>query len=357
MWPPPHAGRRVRARAQSGPSARGVGAAAPRNRPDRDFARRGWAQTPGPIREAPYAPSDAGDLRAGEPNLSVTPCRAADALETTTALRSLGLVNHSATAVSAYPVLEVTSNRISLGRERAPADRARPFAPFTVGPHMRGTVSATTAKRDNYFICRSRWSRARHVIARGVAGAIALPRARARDRRGAARRAGRRTPRRFADADARQAGSDPTTCIRPTLWDRPLRFVRDGCGGLIATVRIDLSARLAEVVPRCPAACRPDGGAPAGGLDYHHPFSIFPRAVSATFGGAVLRYHRDGAPAGPCCRFDEVHAGAAERKPGAAGVMWTPADLDWNDMAVTPVFLPSSTPCEIWRIMPRRLHH
>jgi hypothetical protein len=106
--------------------------------------------------------------------------------------------------------------------------------------------------------------------------------------------------------------------------------------------------RLAEVVPALPGDVvdrTTTTPSRLGGLEYGHPvFELFRAPRSGDFSAArFYGYRSTGQPAGPVlARFDDGTPALLERKSGAGRVlMWTSSlDLDWNDMAVKPVFLP-----------------
>jgi len=82
-----------------------------------------------------------------------------------------------------------------------------------------------------------------------------------------------------------------------------------------------------------------------GGIEYSHPvFELFRAPRSGDYSAArFYNYRAVTQPAGQVlARFDDGSPALLERKAGAGRVlMWTSTvDLDWNDLAVKPVFLP-----------------
>jgi hypothetical protein len=106
-------------------------------------------------------------------------------------------------------------------------------------------------------------------------------------------------------------------------------------------------AHAANTVPAIPGDIVDRTMAPSrlGGLEFSHPvFELFRAPRSGDFSAArFYGYRATPAPSGQVlARFDDGTAALIERKVGAGRVLlWTSTlNLDWNDLAVKPVFLP-----------------
>lgn len=329
-----------------------------------DFQRRGWEQTPGrdDVKLPERTTLTPVSVATGEAsNLSVTPVSLQRSRfenhdrVTVTA----GVVNHSTSATRATLALEVDGNAIQSQATDVAAGGSSSvtFAPFTVASrNMRGTVKLPddALKRDNvyHFVVSPSEPVHAFVINRAGAEREALYLARALAISESPRvELTMRTPANFSDADARQAGVVILNDVQvpDELAERLARFVSAGGGLFIAAGRqATWPAKLAETVPALP-------GDPVdrttttpsrlGGLEYSHPvFELFRAPRSGDFSAARFYAYRGALqPTGQVlARFDDGTPALMERKAGAGRVLlWSSGlDLEWNDLAVKPVFLP-----------------
>lgn len=329
-----------------------------------DFQRRGWEQTPGrdDVKLPERTTLTPVNVATGEAsNLSVTPVSLQRSRfenhdrVTVTA----GVVNHSTSATRATLALEVDGNAIQSQATDVAAGGSSSvtFAPFTVASrNMRGTVKLPddALKRDNvyHFVVSPSEPVHAFVINRAGAEREALYLARALAISESPRvELTMRTPANFSDADARQAGVVILNDVQvpDELAERLARFVSAGGGLFIAAGRqATWPAKLAETVPALP-------GDPVdrttttpsrlGGLEYSHPvFELFRAPRSGDFSAARFYAYRGALqPTGQVlARFDDGTPALMERKAGAGRVLlWSSGlDLEWNDLAVKPVFLP-----------------
>jgi Mg-chelatase subunit ChlD len=330
-----------------------------------DFQRRGWEQTPGrdDVKLPERTTLTPVNVASGETaNLSVTPVSLQrsrfenhDRIAVTA-----GVVNHSPNPVSGVSLtLEIDGQSI----QTLPADvgaggsSSVTFAPFTVASrNMRGTVRLPddALKRDNVFhfvVSPSEPVRA-YLIGRSGADRSALYLTRALAIGEAPRvELTPRAPTAFTDADARAASVVILNDVQvpDDLADRLAAFVTGGGGLLLATgSSATWPSRHADIVPGMPGDPIDRMTTPPsrmGGLEYSHPvFELFRAPRSGDFSAARFYGYRSVLqPAGQVlARFDDGSAALMERKVGAGRVlMWTSTfDLEWNDLAVKPVFLP-----------------
>jgi hypothetical protein len=329
-----------------------------------DFQRRGWEQTPGrddvklPERTAltpvNVAVGDTSNLSVTPVSLQRTRFENHDRVTVTA-----GVVNHSAAVARATLSLEVDGQSIQSQSADVAAGGSSSvtFAPFTVASrNMRGTIKLPddALKRDNLFhfvVSPSEPVRA-FVINRAGAEREALYLARALAISESPRvELTMRTPANFSDADARQAGVVILNDVQVAedLAERLARFVAAGGGLFIAAGRqATWPAKLADTVPALPGdpidrtTTTPSR---LGGLEYSHPvFELFRAPRSGDFSAARFYAYRGALqPTGQVlARFDDGTPALMERKAGAGRVLlWSSGlDLEWNDLAVKPVFLP-----------------
>ena len=329
-----------------------------------DFQRRGWEQTPGrdDVKLPERTTLTPVNVASGETsNLSVTPI----SLQRTRfenhdrVAVTAGLVNHSPKAVSnvmlslAVDGQSIQSLPASVG---AGGSTSVTFAPFTVASrNMRGTVRLPddALKRDNVFNFVVSPAEPVHAFLIGRSGAdkqsLYLSRALAIGESPRVELTAR-TPTTFTDADARAAAVVILNDVQVSddLGDRLARFVGTG-GGVFMSLGPNATwpARLADVVPGLPGEVVDRMAAPSrmGGIEYSHPvFELFRAPRSGDYSAArFYNYRAVTQPAGQVlARFDDGSPALLERKAGAGRVlMWTSTvDLDWNDLAVKPVFLP-----------------
>ena len=329
-----------------------------------DFQRRGWEQTPGrdDVKLPERTTLTPVNVATGETsNLSVTPV----SLQRTRfenhdrVTVTAGVVNHSKAASRATLALEVDGQSIqSLSADVAAGGSSSvTFAPFTVASrNMRGTVKLPDdgLKRDNVFhfvVSPSEPVRA-FVINRAGAEREALYLARALAISESPRvELTMRTPANFSDGDARQAGVVILNDVQvpDELAERLARFVSAGGGLFIAAGRqATWPAKFADTVPALPGdPIDRTTRTPSrlGGLEYSHPvFELFRAPRSGDFSAARFYAYRGALqPTGQVlARFDDGTPALMERKAGAGRVLlWSSGlDLEWNDLAVKPVFLP-----------------
>ena len=329
-----------------------------------DFQRRGWEQTPGrdDVKLPERTTLTPVNVATGEPsNLAVTPVSLQRSRfenhdrVTVTA----GVVNHSAAASRATLALEVDGQSIQSQSTEVAAGGSSSvtFAPFTVASrNMRGTVKLPddALKRDNvfHFVVSPSEPVKAFVINRAGAEKEALYLARALAISESPRvELTMRTPANFSDADARQAGVVVLNDVQvpDELAERLARFVSAGGGLFIAAGRqATWPAKLADTVPALPGdpidrmTTTPSR---LGGLEYSHPvFELFRAPRSGDFSAARFYAYRGALqPTGQVlARFDDGTPALMERKAGAGRVLlWSSGlDLEWNDLAVKPVFLP-----------------
>jgi anti-sigma factor ChrR (cupin superfamily) len=330
-----------------------------------DFQRRGWEQTPGrdDVKLPERTTLTPVNIASGEtPNLSVTPV----SLQRTRfenhdrVAVTAGVVNHGATPVSgATLTLEIDGQSIQSQKTDVAAGGSSSvsFTPFTVASrNMRGTVRLPddALKRDNLFHFVVSPSEPVHAVVISRAGAekeaLYLSRALAIGESPRVELT-TRTPTTFTDADARQAAVVLLNDVQVSdeLADRLVKLVASGGGLLIAAgPHATWPARLADIVPALPGdpidrtTTTPSR---LGGLEYSHPvFELFRAPRSGDFSAARFYGYRGVVqPTGQTlARFDDGTPALMERKTAAGRVLlWNSTlDLEWNDMAVKPVFLP-----------------
>ena len=329
-----------------------------------DFQRRGWEQTPGrdDVKLPERTTLTPVSVASGETsNLAVTPVSLQRSRfenhdrVTVTA----GVVNHSTAVARATLALEVDGQSIQSQSADVAAGGSSSvtFAPFTVASrNMRGTVRLPDdgLDRDNVFhfvVSPSEPVRA-FVVNRAGAEREALYLARALAIGESPRvEVTMRTPATFSDADARQAAVVILNDVQVAddLADRLARFVAGGGGLFIAAGRqATWPARLADTVPALPGdpidrtTTTPSR---LGGLEYSHPvFELFRAPRSGDFSAARFYAYRGAlqSTGQVLARFDDGTPALMERKTGAGRVLlWSSGlDLEWNDLAVKPVFLP-----------------
>ncbi len=333
-----------------------------------DFQRRGWEQTPG--RDDVKLPERTiltpVNVAAGDTaNLAVTPV----SLQRTRfenhdrVVVTAGVVNHGATPVTrATLALEIDGNTIqSLATDVAPGGSSSvSFSPFTVASrNMRGTVRlpADRLLRDNTFHFVVSPAEPVHavVVSRGGAerGALYLSRALAIGESPRVELSAR-TPTTVTDADLRQASVVLLNDIQvpDDLADRLTRFVAAGGGLFVAAgPQATWPARVAATLPGLPGdpidrtTTTPSR---LGGLEYSHPvFELFRAPRTGDFSAARFYAYRGvRQPTGQVlARFDDGTPALMDGKDRTAGagrvLLWTSTlDLEWNDLAVKPVFLP-----------------
>jgi len=159
-----------------------------------------------------------------------------------------------------------------------------------------------------------------------------------------------RTPTTFSDADLRQAAVVILNDVQvpDELAGRLARFVNGGGGLLLAAgSQGTWPARLADSVPGLPGdpIDRTTSPSRLSGLEFSHPvFELFRAPRSGDFSAArFYGYRTTQQPSGQVlARYEDGTPALLERKVGAGRVLlWTSTlDLEWNDMAVKPVFLP-----------------
>jgi len=333
-----------------------------------DFQRRGWEQTPGrdDVKLPERTTLTPVNVASGETaNLSVTPV----SLQRTRfenhdrVVVTAGVVNHGKQPVTgATLALEVDGNAIqSLPTDVAPGGSSSvTFNAFTVASrNMRGTVRlpADGLARDNVFHFVVSPSEPVHAVVINRSGAereaLFLTRALAISESPRVDLLAR-TPTTVSDADLRQAAVVLVNDVQvpDDLADRLARFVAAG-GGLFLAAGPNATwpARVAETVPGLP-------GDPVdrtmttpsrlGGLEYSHPvFELFRAPRTGDFSAARFYGYRGvQKPTGQVlARFDDGTPALMESKERSGGsgrvLLWNSTlDLEWNDLAVKPVFLP-----------------
>jgi hypothetical protein len=330
-----------------------------------DFQRRGWEQTPGrdDVKLPERTTLTPVNVASGETaNLAATPVslqRSRFENHDRVAVTA-GVVNHGGKPVSGVSLsLEIDGQPIqSLPADAAPGGSGSvTFAPFTVASrNMRGTVRLPddALKRDNVFhfvVSPSEPVRA-YLIGRSGADRSALYLSRALAIGESPRvELVSRAPTAFTDADARAASVVILNDVQVSddLADRLATFVTAGGGLFLATgSSATWPARRADIVPGIPGDPIDRMATPPsrmGGLEYSHPvFELFRAPRSGDFSAARFYAYRSVLqPTGQVlARFDDGSPALLERKVGAGRVlMWTSTfDLEWNDLAVKPVFLP-----------------
>jgi hypothetical protein len=330
-----------------------------------DFQRRGWEQTPGrdDVRLPERTTLTPVNVASGETtNLSVTPV----SLQRTRfenhdrIVVTAGVVNHSEDAVKGVSLaLNVDGQAIQSQSTDVAAGGSSSvtFAPFTVASrNMRATVRLPddALKRDNafHFVVSPLEPVHAFVINRPGAEREALYLVRALSIGESPRvELEMRTTATFSDADARQAAVVIVNDVQVAddLAERLAKFVSGGGGLLIAAGRqATWPARRADVVPALIGDMvdrMTTTPSRLGGLEYSHPvFEPFRAPRSGDFSTArFYAYRAPQQPAGPIlARFEDGTPALMERKVGAGRVLlWNSSlDLEWNDIAVKPVFLP-----------------
>ncbi|MEO6237281.1 MAG: BatA domain-containing protein [Vicinamibacterales bacterium] len=333
-----------------------------------DFQRRGWDQTPG--RDDVKLPERTSltpvNVAAGETaNLSVTPV----SLQRTRfenhdrVVVTAGVVNRGPQPVTrAALALEIDGNVIqSLPADVAPGGSSSvTFGPFTVASrNMRGTVRlpADALVRDNVFHFVVSPSEPVHalVVNRGGAEREALYLSRALAIGESPRvELTSRTPTTVTDADLRQTSVVLLNDIQAPddLVDRLRRFVAAGGGLFVAAgphaTWPGAAAAALPGLPGDPVDRTTTTPSRLGGLEYSHPvFELFRAPRTGDFSAARFYGYRGvPQPTGQVlARFDDGTPALMESKDRAAGagrvLLWTSTlDLQWNDLAVKPVFLP-----------------
>ena len=330
-----------------------------------DFQRRGWEQTPGrdDVRLPERTTLTPVSVTSGNTaNLSVTPV----SLQRTRfenhdrVAVTAGVVNHSDKPVKGVSLaLEVDGQSIQSQSADVAAGGSSSvtFTPFTVASrNMRATVRLPddALKRDNAFHFVVSPSEPVHafVINRAGAEREALYLSRALGIGEAPRvELQMRTPGSFSDADARQAAVVILNDVQvpDDLVERLATMVTAGGGLLIAAgPQATWPARRADVLPALPGDIvdrTTTTPSRLGGLEYSHPvFEPFRAPRSGDFSTArFYGYRTPLQPAGQVlARFEDGTAALMERKVGGGRVLlWNSTlDLEWNDIAVKPVFLP-----------------
>jgi hypothetical protein len=329
-----------------------------------DFQRRGWEQTPGhddvtlPERTT-LTPVDVAS--GATANLSVTPI----SLQRTRfenhdrVVVTAGLVNHSDKPVANVNLtLEVDGQTIqALPASAAPGGSTSvTFAPFTVASrNMRASVKlpSDALALDNVFhfvVSPSEPVRA-VVVNRSGSDADALYVARALAIGEAPRvELTFRSATALTDADLRGAAVVVVNDVQVSddLADRLTAFVSSGGGLFVAAgPHAAWPVHAANTMPALPGDVIDRTIEPSrlGALEYSHPvFELFRAPRSGDFSAArFYGYRAAPQPSGQVlARFDDGAPALLERKVGAGRVLlWTSTlNLEWNDMAVKPVFLP-----------------
>ena len=333
-----------------------------------DFQRQGWEHTPGrddvklPERTT-FTPVNVAS--GATANLSVTPV----SLQRTRfenhdrLVVTAGVMNHGQKPVTgATLALEIDGNVIqSRATDVAPGGSSSvTFSPFTVASrNMRGTVRlpADSLTRDNtfHFVVSPSEPVQAVVVNRSGAEREALYLSRALAVGESPRvELAARTPTTVTDADLRQASVVFLNDIQvpDELADRLSRFVVAGGGLFVAAgPHATWPVRVAGTLPGLP-------GHPIdrtmttpsrlGGLEFSHPiFELFRAPRSGDFSAARFYGYRGvQQPTGQIlARFDDATPALMESRDRAAGggrvLLWNSTlDLEWNDLAVKPVFLP-----------------
>jgi len=330
-----------------------------------DFQRRGWEQTPGrdDVRLPERTTLTPVSVASGETaNLSVTPVslqRSRFENHDRVAITA-GAVNHSAKAARVQLSLEVDGQPVqTLPADVAPGGSGSVvFAPLTLSsPNMRAAIRIPddALKRDNVFhfvlsptepvrtVVINRPGAEREGLYLGRALAITeSPRV----------EMDLKTPATFSDADARQAAVVILNDVQAAddLAQRLARFVSGGGGLLIAAgPQTTWPQKLGDSVPALPGDVvdlTTTTPSRLGGLEYSHPvFELFRAPRSGDF--STARFYGYRKPQQPVsgqvlARFEDGTPALMERKVGAGRVLlWNSTlDLEWNDIAVKPVFLP-----------------
>lgn len=332
-----------------------------------DFQRRGWEQTPGrddvklpertTLTPVNVAGGETANLSATAVSLQRTRFENHDRVVVTA-----GLVNHSTRPVQgATLTLEVDGNALqSLPTDVGPGGSSSvTFTPFTVASrNMRGTVRLPDdgLTRDNVFHFVVSPSEPVHALVVNRSGAereaLYLSRALAIGESPRVEIA-TRTPTTITDADLRLASVVLLNDLQvaDNLAGRLTQYVAQGGGLFIAAgPNATWPASAADAVPGLPGSpVDRTMTAPGrlGGLEYSHPvFELFRAPRTGDFSAARFYGYRGvDKPTGQVlARFDDGTPALIEsrEKAGAGRVLlWTSTlNLEWNDLAVKPVFLP-----------------
>ena len=327
-----------------------------------DFQRGGWRGADG-VRlpdGATLTPVVIGDAETA--NMSVTPV----ALERSTfsgqerVTVTAGVANHGSQPRSADVTLEINGRAIQTQQVKveANASSSAAFAPVTLtGAEVRATVRLAddAMTRDNAF---------HFMVAAGrPVRTILLERAGRRDGALYVSRALAvgDTPRFDAAVrDAEAASNDDLQSaglvivndvqVSSGLAERLGKFVERGGGLLIvAGQRGSWPQDRAALVPALPGEAVDRSRGQAGrlvGLEYGHPvFEPFRAPRSGDFSAARFYGYRAVTPqqgGTVLARFDDGAPALLEKRVGSGRVLvWASSlDMDWNDLAVKPVFLP-----------------
>jgi hypothetical protein len=272
-----------------------------------------------------------------------------------------GVANHGGKALDGVDVtLEVNGRAIQTQRVRvdANASSSTTFAPVTLtGTEVRASVKLADDKmtRDNafHFMVAAGRPVKTVVISRGSGreGTLYLSRALAV---GDAPRfdAVMRDADSLAPDDLQSAGIAIVNDVQVSmaLAERLGSFVGRGGGLLILAGRHGTWPReRAALVPAVPSEAVDRSRGPAGrlvGLEYGHPiFEPFRAPRSGDFSAARFYGYRavtaqQGAQV--LARFDDGAPALIERRAGSGRVLvWASSlDVEWNDLAVKPIFLP-----------------
>jgi hypothetical protein len=327
-----------------------------------DFQRGGWRGADG-VRlpdGAVLTPVAIGDAETA--NAAVTPV----ALERSTfsdqerVTVTAGVANHGTTPLAGVDVtLEINGRAIQTQRVsvEAQASSSTTFAPVTLGAgEIRATVKLgeDALAQDNAFhfmVEAGRPVRCVMVDRGGRDSALYLSRALAVGDAPKFELVARPADGITAD-DLQPGGVVIVTDLQvPTaLADRLARFVEAGGGLLIvAGQRGTWPAERALSVPALAGEVVDRSRGQAGrlvGLEYGHPiFEPFRAPRSGDFSAARFYGYRAVSPqagAQVLARFEDGAPALLERRVGAGRVLlWASSlDMDWNDLAVKPVFLP-----------------
>jgi hypothetical protein len=328
-----------------------------------DFQRGGWRGADGVRLPDGAVLKTEPIVDATTSNVAVTPV----AIERSTfsdqerVTVTAGVTNHGATPMNAVEVtLEVNGRAIQMQRVSVDpnASSSTTFAPVTLtAAEMRATVRVANdaMSRDNAFHFMVAAGRPVKTVLAGRPGArdpgLYIGRALAVGE----------TPR--FDLISRDADSLTADDLQPgalivlndvqvssSAADRLMRHVERG-GGLfvIASQRGTWPQERAAAVPALPGEVIDRSRGQAGrlvGLEYGHPvFEPFRAPRSGDFSAARFYGYRaltmqPGATV--LARFDDGSPALVERRVGSGRVLlWgSSLDLEWNDLAVKPIFLP-----------------
>jgi hypothetical protein len=328
-----------------------------------DFQRGGWrgADNMRLPDGAILTPFNIGDAETA--NLSVTPV----ALERSTfssqerVTVTAGVTNHGSKPVSGVDVtLEINGRGIQTQKVdvQANASASATFAPVTLsGSEIRASVKLTkdAMDRDNAFhfmVAAGRPVRtliveraARRDASLYVARALAVGDAPKFD-------TGSRDPDALSNEDLQAATVVVVNDVQATsgLAERLGKYVERGGGLLIVTgQRGTWPQERAAVIPALPGEVVDRSRGQAArlvGLEYGHSvFEPFRAPRSGDFSAARFYGYRavtTQSGASVLARFDDGAPALVERRLGAGRVLlWAASfDMDWNDFAVKPVFLP-----------------